>query len=116
MMLKDTSMWAMARMLKLKKFRLLLKTRLNLDLNETFVVPSFRHNLIYIYILDKYGFPCSFGDRKFSLFRDSKLVGSGSISSYDNLYSIDTIVEYNETLQLSTRGVKQKLTNENSAV
>ena len=96
-------------------FRLLLKTGFYLDLYETFVVPSFRRNLISISALDKFGYFCSFGNEKFELFHDSKLVGSGSLMHYDNLYLIDTIVSFNESLHLSTRGVKRKLTNENSA-
>ena len=97
------------------KFRLLLKTGFYLDLDETFIVPSFRRNLISISALDKFGYSCSFGNGKFSLFHDSKLVGSGSLSVYDNLYLIDTIASFNESLQLSTRGIKRKLTNKNSA-
>ena len=98
------------------KFRLLLKTGLYLDLNETFIVPSFRRNLISISALDKSGYSCSFGNGKFSLFYDSKLSGSGSLSGYDNLYLIDTIASFNESLQLSTRGTKRKLTTENSGI
>ena len=97
------------------KFRLLLKTGFYLDLDDTFVVPSFRRNLISISALDKSGYSCSFGNGKLSLFHDSKLVGSGSLLSYDNLYSLDINASFNETLHLSTRGVKRKLTNENSA-
>jgi hypothetical protein len=37
-------------------FRLLLKTGLYLDLYDTFVVSSFRRNLISIFALDKLGF------------------------------------------------------------
>jgi transposase InsO family protein len=97
------------------KFRLLLKTGFYLDLDETFIVPSFRRNLISISALDKSGYSCSFGNGIFSLFHDSKLVGSGSLSGYDNLYLIDTIASFNESLHVSTRGVKRKLTCENSA-
>lgn len=86
-----------------------------MDLHETFVVPSFRRNFISISALDKYGLTCSFGNGKFGLFHDSKLVGSGFLSGFDNIYSIDTVASYNETLQTSTRGVKRKLTKENSA-
>ena len=49
-------------------FRLLLKTRFYLDLDETFVISSFRRNLISISTLDKYGFSCSFENEKFCLF------------------------------------------------
>ena len=96
-------------------FRLLLKSGTYLDLNETFVVPSFRRNLVSIFVLDKFGYSCSFGNNKFSLFQNSNLVGTGSLSYVDNLYMLDTVASYHETLQLSTRGVKRKLTNENSS-
>ena len=49
-------------------FRLLLRTGSYLDLKETFVVPSFRRNLISIPTLDKFGYSCSFRNNKFSLF------------------------------------------------
>ena len=48
-------------------FRLLLKTCYYLDLKDTFVVPSFRQNLVSVSILDKYVYCCSFGNGKFSL-------------------------------------------------
>ena len=63
-----------------------------------FVVSSFRWNLISISDLDKYGYSCSFGNRKFDLFHDSKLVGSGSLSSNNNLYMLDTIASFNESM------------------
>ena len=96
-------------------FRLLLKSGTYLDLNETYVVPSFRRNLVSISILDKFGYTYSFGYNKFSLFQNSNLVGTGSLSYVDNLYMLDTVASYHETLQLSTQGVKRKLTDENSS-
>lgn len=72
-----------------------------MDLHETFVVPSFRRNWISISSLDKYGLTCSFGNGKFGLFHE---VGSG----FSNLYSIDTVASYNETLQTNTRGAQQE--------
>ena len=96
-------------------FRLLLKSGTYLDLNETYVVPSFQWNLVSISILDKFGYTCSFGNNKFSLFQNSNLVGTGSLSYVDNLYMLDTVASYHETLQLSTQGVKRKLTDENSS-
>ena len=94
-------------------FRLLLKY--GTYLNETYVVPSFRRNLVSISILDKFGYTCSFGNNKFILFQNSNLVGTGSLSYVDNLYMLDTVASYHETLQLSTQGVKRKLTDENSS-
>ena len=90
------------------KFRLLLKTGFYLNLDETFIVL----NLISISVLDKYIFSCSFGNEKFSLFHDSKLVVFGSLSDNINLYILNTIILFNESLQLSTQGSKRKLTNE----
>ncbi|RVW22478.1 Retrovirus-related Pol polyprotein from transposon TNT 1-94 [Vitis vinifera] len=43
-------------------FRLQLDSRCTLDLEETFVVSSFRWNLIYVSCLDKFGYCCSFGN------------------------------------------------------
>ena len=65
--------------------------------------------------MDKFGFSYSFGNSKFSLFQDLKLVGNGSLLAYDNLYLLDTITSFNKSLYISTRGVKHKLTNENFA-
>ena len=48
-------------------FRLHLKIGFYLDLFETFVVLSFRKDLISISSLDKFGFSCSFGNNKVSL-------------------------------------------------
>ena len=42
------------------------------------------------------------------------MVGTSSLSGYDNLYFLDTIASFNESLHISTRGGKRKLTNENS--
>ena len=96
-------------------FRLLLKTGLYLDLEETYVVPSFRRNLVSISTLDKLGYSCSFGNNKFSLFLNSNLIGTGSLSLHDNLYLLDTIASFNETLHTSSRGTKRKLTDRDSA-
>jgi len=93
-------------------FRLQLKTGFYLDLFETFVVPSFRRNLISISILDKFGFSCSFRNNKVSLYKNSNMAGSGSL--IDNLYMLNVVSSYNEILQISSHGTKRKL-NENSA-
>ena len=82
-------------------FRLLLKTDCYLDLNETYVVLSFRRNLVSISTLDKFGYYCSLGNNKFSCFQDSNLIGTGSLYFHDNLYLIDTIASFNETLHVS---------------
>jgi len=95
-------------------FRLLLCTGFYLDLKDTFVVPSFRRNLISISYLDKSGYSCSFGNSKFSLSFNSNIVGTGSLLAYDNLYLLDTVTTYNETLNIESHGTKRKIDNTQS--
>ncbi|KAI9185891.1 hypothetical protein LWI28_011651 [Acer negundo] len=87
----------------IRHFRLLLGTGYYLDLSDTFVVPSFRRNLVSVSLLDKSGYFCSFGNNQFSLSINSNVVGTGSLCVYDNLYLLDTIVSYNETLYVESR-------------
>jgi len=68
--------------------------------------------LISISSLDKFGFSCSFGNNKVSLYQNLNMVGSDSL--IDNLYMLDVVSSYNEILQISSRGTKWKL-NENLA-
>ena len=95
-------------------FRLLLKIGIYLDLKETYIVPSFRRNLISISVLDRSGYYCSFGNSKFGLSLNSNVIGTGSLSVYDNLYFLETIASFNETLYTSIRGTKRKLTDKDS--
>ena len=50
---------------------------------------------------------------KFSLFQNSNLVSIGSLSGYDYLYLLDTIVSFNESLHVNKIGVKRKLNVKN---
>ena len=96
-------------------FRLLLRIGFYLDLIETHVIPSLRRNLVYVPVLDTSGYCCSFGNGKVILYQNSNLVGSGSLLRYNNLYFLDTIASFNESLHVSTVGIKRKLTSENSS-
>lgn len=96
-------------------FRLLLRTGFYLDLMDTFVVPSFRRNLVSVSALDKFGYSCSFGNNMFNLSMNSNIVGTGSLSISDNLYMFDINVQYHETLHVTSRGTKRKLNKDNSA-
>ena len=96
-------------------FRLLLRIGFHLDLIETHVVPSLRRNLVYVPVLDTSGYCCSFGNGKVILYQNSNLVSFGSLLRYDNLYLLDIIASFNESLHVSTVGIKRKLTSENSA-
>ena len=66
-------------------FRLLLKTCYYLNLVDTFIVLSFRRNLVSVSLLDKFGYFCSFENNQFSLSINSNVVGTGSLCVYDNL-------------------------------
>jgi len=95
-------------------FRLLLCTGFYLDLKDTFVVLSFRQNLISVSYLDKFCHSCSFGNNEFSLSFNSNIVGTGSVLAYDNLYLLDTVTIYNETFNIESHGTKRKIDNTQS--
>ena len=67
-----------------------------------------------ISILDKSGYYCSFGSLKFSISLNSNVIGTGSLFVHDNLYLLDTVASFNETLYTSIHGTKRKLTNKDS--
>ncbi|KAJ9547196.1 hypothetical protein OSB04_019739 [Centaurea solstitialis] len=94
-------------------FRLLLKTGVYLDLVETFIVPSFRRNLISVSCLDKFGYSCLLGNNKVGFYLNSNLVGTGSLN--DKLYMLETVALDNEVLHSVAKGNKRKL-NEDSAI
>jgi len=77
-------------------------------------VPSFRRNLISVSYLDKSSYSCSFGNNEFSLSFNSNIVGTGSLLAYDNLYLLDTVTTYNETLNTESHGTKRKIDNTQS--
>ena len=96
-------------------FRLQLEFGCYLDLYETFYVPSFRWNWVFVSHLDKSGHSYSFGNGKMTLFQYSNMVGIGSL--VDNLYKLNINVSHiNESLHASNYGIKCKLTYENSSM
>ena len=96
-------------------FRLQLDSGCILDLEKTFVVPSFRRNLISISCLDKFGYCCSFRNGMVSLYLNSNVIGIGSLR--DKLYKLNIkATNGNETLHSSNYGIKRKLINENSSM
>ncbi|RDX67607.1 hypothetical protein CR513_53502, partial [Mucuna pruriens] len=74
---------------------------------------TIKQNFISISSLDKFGFSCSFGNNKVSLYQNSNVVGFGSL--VDNLYMLDVVSSHNKILQISSRGTNQKLI-ENSTI
>ena len=79
-------------------FRLLLCTKFYLDLKDTFVVLSFRRDLISVSYLDKSCYSCLFGNNIFKLYFNSYIVGTGLHMDRDNLYLLDTIASYGKLL------------------
>ena len=60
------------------------------------------------------GYTCSLRNSQFSLYLNSNIIGTGSLYGFDNLYLLNIIASYYETLHVSSHGTKRKLTNENS--
>lgn len=108
-MLKDSCMWVMAKQLQWRQQK-------PLDCLLKLVIFGFRRDICSAIIqtkfnsistLGKFSFCRSFENNKVSLFQDLNI----TITSFliDNLYLLDTILSYNETLQTTTRGTKCKL-------
>ncbi len=70
--------------------------------------------MISVSELNKRGYCFSFGNRKYSFFQNENFIGNGSLSSYANLYLVDIVASFNESLHVNEVGKKRKLTNENS--
>ena len=86
-----------------------------LILENTFIVPSFRRNLISVSCLDKSGYLCSFGNETFSLFQNSKVIGTGSL--IDKLYKLNMqSPNTNLIMNVTIIGSKRKLNNEKSSM
>jgi len=83
-----------------------------LDLDETLYIPSFRWNLISILLLDKSDFTVTFSYEIFSLFSESKIVGTRIL--IDDLYKLDLHVSYSESLYVNDIDTKRTLLKENS--
>ena len=85
-----------------------------LDLKDTFVVPSFRRNLVSVSYLDKLGYLCSFGNNVFRLSFNSNIVGTGSLLVNDNLYLLDIVASYGESINAELCCTKCRIDNTNS--
>ena len=86
-------------------FRLQLDSGCTLDLKQTFVVLSFTRNLIYVSCLEKCGYYCSFKNGMASLYLNSSVIGTSSLT--DKLYKLNIKASNsNETLHSSNYGIK----------
>jgi hypothetical protein len=96
-------------------YRLFLDTSYHLDLFQTFYVPSISRNLVYLPKLDLDGYFINFGNKSFSLFKNTYFVGSGILC--DHLYKFKLNDQFAETLLTLQHnvGTKHSLINENSS-
>jgi hypothetical protein len=60
-----------------------------LELHDVAYLPSIRRNLISVSILDRLGYSLHFGTGKLTLYRDSMLIGNGTLCG--NLYKLDLL-------------------------
>ncbi|RVX07895.1 Retrovirus-related Pol polyprotein from transposon TNT 1-94 [Vitis vinifera] len=76
-------------------FILQLDSGCTLDLEETFVVPSFRQNLIFVSCLDKFGYCCSFGNgMSLDMFKNFKAEVENQLSKKIKVVRSDREGEY----------------------
>jgi transposase InsO family protein len=96
-------------------YRLFLDSGYHLDFFQTLYVPSISRNLISLSRLDLDGYSCNFGNKSFSLFKNTSFVGSGILS--DGLYRLKLDNQFVETILTLHHnvGIKRSLTNENSS-
>lgn len=105
--------WQISQSWGYRNLRLSLKTGYYLNLKETFAVSCFRRNLVSISTLDKFGYSCSIENSEFDLFLNSNIVGTNSLSGYYNIYLLNTVTSYKETLHVNSYDIKHKLINKN---
>lgn len=95
-------------------FRLLLCTGFYLDLKDTFVVPSFRRNLILVSYLEKSSYLYLFGNSEYKSSFISNIVWTSSLMDHDNLYLLGMITTYGKSLSVKSHGTKCKIYHNNS--
>ena len=106
----DTS----ARVEGIGTFRLLLNTGHFVDLIDTFIVPTFRRNLVSVSNLDKFRYTCTFGNRKVSIKYENNIIGTGTLLQDSNLYLLNIVTPSNLILHTTMRGSKLKSPSSNS--
>ncbi|KAK3035793.1 hypothetical protein RJ639_034609 [Escallonia herrerae] len=77
--------------------RLVLESGFNLDLVDTFYVPSMTRNLIFVSRLDAYGYSFKFENKGLSLFLYSRVISSSLLEG--NLYKLLLNASFTESLK-----------------
>ena len=75
-----------------------------MDLIDTFVVPSFRHNLVSISNLDKFGYTYTFINIKVNIVYEDNVIGIGFLLQDSKLYLLNVITPTNLILHTSIIG------------
>ena len=76
-------------------FRLLLNIGHFVDLIDTFVVPTFRCNLVFVSTMDIFGYTYIFGNRKVSIRYEDNIIGTKYLLQDNNLYLINVLTPSN---------------------
>ena len=107
--------WVRASIEAIGTYRLFLDIDHHLDLFQTFYVPSISRNLVSLPKLDLDGYFINFGNKSFSLFKNTSFVGSGILCG--RLYKFKLNDQFAETLLTLHHnvGTKRSLINENSS-
>ena len=70
--------------------------------------------MISVFYLNKSGYSCSFGNNQVNLSVNSKVITTGSLVVYYNIYMLDIVASYHESLNIDFCGTKRKLDNAHS--
>lgn len=94
---------------------LVLSTGFTLRLDRTFYVPNFARNLISLSGLLPFGFSFNFADSRFSIIRNSEIIGYGTLS--DNLFKLglQSDTNYYNSMHVSV-SLKRCIMNEDSSL
>ena len=106
----DTS----ARVEGIGTFRLLLNTGHFVYLIDTFVVPTFKCNLVFVSTQEKFGYTCTFGNRKVSIKCEDIIISTGSLLKNSNRHLLNIVTPSNLILHTSMTGNKLKSLSPNS--
>lgn len=112
-------MWGNGKLVEVEvigHFRLLLHTGYYLDFIDTIIVSSFRWNLVFVSQLDKFGHSCLSRNKLFSLSTNANAIGTSFLNIYDNIYTLDIVESYIESMHTKLGGIRHKINKEYSTI
>ena len=93
---------------------MLLNTGHFVDLIDSFVLPTFKRNLVSISTLDKFAYTRTFENRKVSISYEDNFIGTRSLLPDSNMFLLNVITPSNLILHTSRRGSQLKSPSTNS--